>query len=119
MSNEHHKEDLTEFRLQKLEEAVSALSTLKDIVTRWDVRFSANEGFLQCPVHKIKMEEFEKRMNKVEEDMGKMKKFVYQATGALVIISIIVQLLGPMLIEKMKESSLRNNNPTVEMVVPR
>jgi hypothetical protein len=94
------KTNILEYRVQRVEEAVQNLTVIKETVLKWDVRFSSNDSsFLQCPIHQMKMDGFEKRMEKLEEDMGKMKKFVYTSTGALVIISLLLQLVGPMMID--------------------
>jgi glutathionylspermidine synthase len=94
-------ENLVNYRLDRLEEAITSLTVLKDIVARWDVRFG-NTDFLQCPLHNERMIHLSKRMDVAETDIGQLKKFVYKATGALVIISIIVQLLVPVILEHLK-----------------
>ena len=100
----HPSESLIEFRLSKLEEAVASLSTLKDIVLKWDARFSESGNFpLQCNLHRERMEQFDKRLETVENNVEELKGFMYKMTGALVVISIAIQLVGPLVLDHFKE----------------
>lgn len=119
MSEDHNS--VVVYRLEKLEEAVMKLSTLSDVVTRWDERFSQQGGLIQCNLHAARMGDIEKQLTRVAaiiaertkaillveehelkiKDMQKeietIKTFVNRALGALVLLSIIVQLFGPYL----------------------
>lgn len=115
MSNhteEKEKEDLVSYRLDRLEEAITSLTVLKDIVARWDTRFSGID-FLQCPLHNERLINVTKRVDTMEQDIAQIKKFIYKATGALVIISIVVQLLVPVILEHLKS---HDNATQVELL---
>jgi hypothetical protein len=98
--NQHDRNEMTEYRLTKLEEGISSLNTLKEVVLRWDVRFSNNDGFLQCPMHKVKMDTFEIKMNKMEEIVTDLDRFKWKAVGVLSIIMLLTQLFGTTVVEK-------------------
>jgi hypothetical protein len=110
------KENLTEYRLNKLEttltELVSNLSILRDIVLKWDARIGEGHWPLKCNSHADKIEEINRRVTKMEDDMDEMKKFFHKAFGALVVISIVIQLTGPLLMEKV----FGNNKPVIELI---
>ncbi len=125
------RDNLIEYRLDKLEEAVTKLSSLSDIVLRWDARLQQSGGIFQCSVHAARMDEIEKRMLElskitsertrsvllveeheskiveVQNDIKEIKKFMYKAAGAFIVISIIVQLIGPSIVEKLTGISTR------------
>jgi len=92
---------LVEFRLTKLEEAVEALSAMKDCVLKWDSKFSANDSFLQCPIHKERMEQFEKRVDKLEGIVEDLDRFKWKAVGVLSIVILIVQIFGTAVVENL------------------
>jgi len=93
-------DNLIEYRITKLEEGINSLNILKDIVIKWDTKFASNEGFLQCPVHKVKMEDFEKRLIVVEEVVTDLDRFKWKAVGVLAGVLLIVQLFGTTVIDK-------------------
>lgn len=116
MNNNEH-ENLVEFRLKKVEDAVDSLDIIKDTVLKWDTRFT-NSGMMQCPVHQMRMEQLENRMNKFEEDMREIKAFMYKAIGALVALSIVVQLIGPEVVRHFHEDKGKAaSRPTYGMLI--
>lgn len=123
MSEHEPKENLVEYRLRKLEDAVSSLVELKEVVLRWDARFQAAGNFLNCPLHQQRMDNLEKAVEEqkketaaVKEEVSKIKKFVYTINGGLVVISIIIQLAGPMLLDKISGKPQPDN--AIHYIVP-
>jgi hypothetical protein len=121
--NEKDKDDFVNFRLSKLEEAVTALvqnlNTLKDIVVRWDSKISDGNWPPKCALHHERQEQVNKRMDAQEvkmENMNKeiieLKSIIWKASGALIVLSIVVQLLGPVVIQKV----FSDNKPTIELI---
>ena len=76
--------NLTEFRLEKLELAIEkiadALSKLKDIIAKY--------------------ENLEEKIKNMETELSELKAFFYKATGALIVISFIIQLVSPVILDK-------------------
>ena len=93
---------LIEYKIEKLEEAIDSIALIKNMVLRWDSRFGQdnNNEYFQCPVHNERMKSFETRIHVMETSIEELKKFVYKATGALVVISIVIQLSFPLMIGK-------------------
>jgi hypothetical protein len=110
------KETLLEYRLDKLEKGfeqlVGTLTELKTIVMKWDARIGEGHWPLKCSAHAEKIEEIARRVTKMEDDMDEMKKFVHKACGALIIISVVIQLTGPLLMEKV----FGNTKPVIELI---
>lgn len=123
MSGHNTKEEtnpqLVEFRLNKLEEAVEALTAMKDCVLKWDSKFSSNESFLQCPIHKARMEQFEKRVDKLEVIVEDLDRFKWKAVGVLSIVILIVQIFGTAVVENLvRHPAAASVNHTTSKVVP-
>ena len=124
------------YRLDKLEEAVAKLSQLSDVVLRWDARFNAQGGLMQCGIHAVRMDAFDKRLEEIyklsidrtkgylliEEhevkiktfdlEVDSLKSYMNRAIGALVIISIFIQLAGPIVMDHFRS----HNNSNVSNV---
>ena len=113
MSNEQHNE-LIEFRLAKLEEAISSLSVIKDTVLKWDSKFTSSDAnFLQCPLHAERLTRLDGRLSSVEIGMDKLKSWNNKSMGALIIISILIQILGPIVANSLKIQQVNDNPPQV------
>ena len=130
--NEISDNTVVTYRLDRLEEAVSKLSQLSEVVLRWDARFQAQGGLMQCGVHAVRMDAFDKRLEEIykisidrtkgyllieeheakiatfNRELDSLKAYMNKAVGALVIISILIQLAGPIVIEH-----FRHNDPAV------
>lgn len=124
MSSEEN--NVVNFRLDRLELAVEKLSALADVVTRWDAKFASQGTFMNCTVHQARMESYEKKLDEIykitldrtkgyleieqheiaikaaQEEIGAMKSFMNRAIGAMVILSIIIQLVGPVAVDYIK-----------------
>jgi hypothetical protein len=136
MTQENNEQNVVNFRLDRLEEAVAKLSTLSEVIIRWDAKFAAQGTFLNCSVHTSRMIEFEKRLEEiykitvdrtkgyleieqhdiklkaVEEEISAMRAFMNRAIGAMVILSIIVQLFGPVAVDYVRGT----NTPPVTVI---
>lgn len=84
MGKDDNNNNLTDFRLTKLEEAIEkiadALIKLKDIIAKY--------------------ENLEEKIKNMETELNDLKKFFYKSVGALVVISFIIQLLAPVVLDK-------------------
>jgi hypothetical protein len=122
---EEHKDmnnpELLVYRVERLEDAMVKLSDLTIIVTRWDERFREQGGLMQCNLHALRMEELDKKLSEVgkimvertkaiilveehevklkdiEVEMKSLRAYTNKAVGALVVLSIVIQALGPIL----------------------
>lgn len=131
MSNQENKnkDEIVDYRLTKLEEAVTHviqnLSTLKDIVVKWDAKISEAGWPVQLTQERLSViqEKLNKMnednvtyRNRIDEELSNNKKFMYEISGALIVLSLIAQLFGPVLIDKAFGHS---QQPTVEYVQPK
>lgn len=102
--NDENKNKLMEYRITKVEEAVARLSVLSEVIVRWDSKFASSDLFINLPVYVNRLDNCEKKIEKFATDMDEMKKFLYKITGAFIVISIIFQLVGPILVEKLRDT---------------
>jgi predicted RNase H-like nuclease (RuvC/YqgF family) len=115
-----HKEELVDYRLDKLErgfeQIANILTELKNIVVRWDERFDkANFSPLTCQMHSEKILQFTNKLNAIEKDVDELKAYLHKTIGALVIISIVFQLVGPIIVDKLHgESTSKQHIEKVE-----
>lgn len=124
------KENIIDFRLSKLEEAVTQLinnlTTLKDIMARWDARIGDGNKLLQCDLHQERMTNLINRMNKIESDVDirttkvetevdNLKSIIWKASGALIVLSVIVQLFGPFVMDRVFGSN-NSKSQVVELI---
>jgi hypothetical protein len=108
--NKHEEIQLLDYRVGQLESAVKDFALIKEKVLGWDARFG-NSVYLQCPVHSERMNSLSERMEKAENSIEGCNKFMYKAIGALVVISIIIQLVGPLALDYLKPAN-PVNKPT-------
>lgn len=118
--------ELHGYRIEKLEEAVQKLTALSDVIVRWDAKFTSQGTFMNCVVHQNRMDSYEKKLDEiykitvertkgyleieqhdiaikaVQEEVSELKSYMNKAIGALVIISIVIQLLGPVAVDWVK-----------------
>lgn len=114
---------LFEYRLTHLEEALKSIKTIEDTIIRWDTVFS-QRGNMDCNLHAERLRVLDGRVSTMETDINGLKKFVYKASGALVVISIIIQLTMPVIIDKfsgkheqpaVRKASLSSTNSYVRL----
>ena len=122
------------YRLDKLEEDVSKLSQLSDIVIRWDSRFQQQGGLMQCGIHAVRMDAFDKRLEEIykisidrtkgyllieeheakiatfNKELDSLKAYMNKAIGALVIVSVIIQLAAPVIVDHFHADNNDNNS---------
>ena len=98
------KNTLIEYRLTKLEEGITALNTMKDVVVRWDTRFSQNEDFLQCSIHKLKMQQFEIELKNMSGIVTELDRFKWKAVGVLSVVMLFTQIFGTTIVQKFLKS---------------
>ena len=94
LAAQQSQNSLVDYRLQKVEEAITALKRLEEVVLRWDARFSQGSEYMQCPLHKVKMEDITTRIEKIETIVAELDKFKWKAVGVLSVVLLIVQLFG-------------------------
>lgn len=91
-------ESILGYKVEQLRSDFSSLkediNDIKGTVTRIEQKFSD----LPCHVHEIKQEVLEKRMDKMEGDTEKAKTYINRLAGALVVITVIIQLVGPVIL---------------------
>lgn len=126
-TNNEDKDNFVNYRLNKLEEVVTSLvqnlATLKDIVVRWDSKMGESGWPLKCALHQERMDNLHKNFEELRNEqkvmkteIQEMKSVIWKASGALIVLSIVVQLLGPLVMEKMFGSS---QQPNIEYVQPK
>ena len=91
---------LIEYRLTKLEEGITALNTMKDVVVRWDTRFSQNDDFLQCSIHKLRMQQFETELKSMSTIVTELDQFKWKAVGVLSVVMLFTQIFGTTIVQK-------------------
>ena len=116
--------NLIEYRVTKLEEAVTqlvnSLNILKEIVVKWDSKVGNADWPGKCMLHDERMSNINNEMSEIKEEQKSikteidgMKKVMWKASGALVILSFIAQLLGPIVVNKVFGST---SEPKIEIV---
>jgi len=92
---ESSEESILGFKVEQLRDDFSSMKgdihEIKGSVARIEQKF----GDLPCHVQEVKQEVLEKRVDKMEVDTEKAKTYVNRLAGALVVITIIIQLIGP------------------------
>lgn len=105
--NTSNKNALIDYRVSKLEEAVGKLSVLSDVIIRWDALLSSQGNLFDIAEQRNKqaiiLEEHDIKIKDIKDELKGLQKFMYKCTGALIIISIIIQLFGPIIIKKALE----------------
>lgn len=95
MSND---EEFINYRLDKLEKSIDAIITSLSPV--------------QFTLQNEKINTLSVRMEKMESAVDEIKSFMFKAIGALTIISLIIQLVAPILIDAYKNK----DKHTVEFI---
>lgn len=108
---ENNKENLVNYRLDKIEVALESLQDLVKIVQKWDVLFSSNNWFKSYPVVEEKVLVLETDVKDIKQDVETMKKFMWRAGGAFCVISLIIQLIVPYWLEH-KDNHTSNSTTT-------
>ena len=112
MKTEETKESLLEYRVTVLEKAVQDLSEIKDIVLRWDAKFSGDE-YLKCPIHKLNLDDTRKRLDKVENTIDWLKSRYWYGVGGLAVLTIMLQcFIAPIIIDKYNTPSMDQHSNT-------
>lgn len=118
MSNEE-KYQLHEFRITALEkgqdEIKNDLKEIKDVVNRLDKKLNGiPDTGLQCPIHMLKLESFDKRLIEVETASDGMKKQIITWTAvAAVVVFILSQIAIPYVLNHYKIGDIEK--PRVEL----
>ena len=103
MTDNIDKTVLIDYRLGKIEEAITSLNAIKDIVLRWDTNFAQlGASLFSIPVQIERLTVVEKKVGSIETTMEQLKKFMYKSIGAIAVLSIVIQLLAPMAIDRLK-----------------
>jgi hypothetical protein len=124
MPNNNNDKELIEYRVTKLEEAVTqlvnSLNVLKEICVRWDNKIGNGDWIGKSLLTDEKLININAEMSEIKEEQKTMKTeikdlntVVWKASGALIVLSIVVQLAGPMMIEKIFG---HNNAQRIELV---
>lgn len=121
-TNNTDKDNLIEYRLDRLEagfeEIAKTLTELKNAILRWEERFSnANFSPITCQMHSQKIEHFTNRLNNVEKEVSEIKQYMQRAIGALVIISFIIQLAGPVITDNLHFGKHNNQQQESSLVI--
>jgi hypothetical protein len=117
-NNNTEKDNLVEYRLDKLEagftEIAKTLTELKNVVLRMEERFSnSNFSPINCSMHSQKIDQYAVRLDAVEKEVSEIKTYMQRAIGALIVISLIIQLVGPVIADNLHFGN-HNNNPPQE-----
>lgn len=100
--------DLLEYRVDRLEkqfiDLLKLMQETHDAVTQIEARMG-KEPF-QCGIHAEKIAAFEKRLSNVEDtqsdakkDDDKIKKWVYQVSGGLIVVNLIFScVIAPLVV---------------------
>ena len=86
--------NLLEYRISKLEEGIVSMNTLRDVVLKWDAKFTEHDVFMQCPIHTLKIANIEKQISKLEEIVGELDRFKWKAVGVLSAVMLVIQIFG-------------------------
>lgn len=124
MPNNNNEKELIEYRVTKLEEAVTqlvnSLNVLKDIVVKWDSRVGSADWIGKSMLTDEKLininneiVEIKEQHKVMKDELDGMKKVMWKASGALVILSFVAQLLGPIVVNKVFGST---SEPKIEIV---
>jgi hypothetical protein len=89
---------LTEYQVTELKEDFANmkqdLKEIKDTVTSIDAKFIG----LPCTMHSMRQDAVEKRLDQLEPELEATKSYMNKVAGALLVISLLIQLLGPVLL---------------------
>ncbi len=76
---------------------------------------------LPCSVHSLRADTLEKRVDKLEPQMDDAKGYINKAVGALVLLTLIIQLVGPIVLTYAfpgKKEAAVDHKPKVSIVQP-
>ena len=112
------KYTLHEYRISQLEaqhaELKGDISQIKDVLLKLDKKLAVfPEGGFACQIHTMRMNDLEKKMDKLETTSEKMnKRIIYWSGGFAVILFFISQLAIPYFL---KNSSVHILNATEDI----
>lgn len=110
--NTSNKNALLDYRVSKLEEVVEKLGALSDVIIRWDSLLSSQGNLFELAKERNKdaatIVEHETKIVELQKEMKGLQKFMYKAAGALIIISLAMQILIPVIIDKVAQSGHSN-----------
>lgn len=112
------KYTLHEYRISQLEaqhaELKGDISQIKDVLLKLDKKLAVfPEGGFACQIHTMRMNDLEKKMDKLETTSEKMnKRIIYWSGGFAVILFFISQLAIPYFL---KNSSVHIHNATEDI----
>lgn len=97
-------DSLVKYRLTKLEEAVTKLASLSDVIVKWDALFSSQGNPFELAEKRTKSDavisEHERKISNLITENEVLKKFAYKAIGAFAVISLIIQISVPYFLKK-------------------
>lgn len=108
----------TEWRLSSLERATNdmsiTLSNIQTIITQLNSKIPA--AGLNCPIHTLRMDTFDKRMNDVETEVKSItKKIITWSAIAGCVIFILTNLVFPFILQNLKIGTTSANAAVVPM----
>jgi hypothetical protein len=103
MDNQNH-ENLIEWRVTKLEDAVISLNSLAATVNRWDSRLAESAVLLQFPLYVERFKTHEERLTAVELIAQDLTKWKWKLVGIFSAVIFIIQIFGTPLADGIKSS---------------
>ena len=86
----NNKEDLIEYRLEQVEAKMESLDTVKEILCRWDTKFS-NVDFMQLPLQTEKINVIAKDVETLKTEVNELNKYKWKLIAWLTVVGVIFQ----------------------------
>lgn len=108
MSNSEDNYNLHEYRISQLEKSHEAfrqdIKDIKELATKMEKRLSfMPDGGLGCNIHQMKMEDFGKRLVKVEDSTESLtKRIVTWSAVFAVVLFLLAQVVIPYAVSNFK-----------------
>ena len=116
--------EMADYRITQLEnnfvELKSDVTDIKVMLAKLDKRLEVvPTNGLQCPLHQLRMDDFSKRIDKVEITTDSInKKVIAWSAGIAIVLFLISQLIIPYLLGHYQVASHDVNKPHVDFILP-
>ena len=112
---QNNNDEIVDYRLKRLEEAMLSLNKLASIVDRWDARF-ADSGIFSYPVHVEKLKKLETETQELRVIVDELHRWKWKLIGVMSVVMFLVQLLAAVAVNKLSETKSAQNEESSHVV---
>ena len=98
------QDNLIEYRVTRLEEAVISLNRLASTVEKWESRLAESAVLLQFPLYVERFKTHEERLNRMEIIVEDLSRWKWRMAGIFSAIIFLVQIFGTSVSDGIKHS---------------